>query len=119
MSSNKGQGGNKPEKIEYEYFRDTEGRLKRYRKQDYQPRPGYIRFKFLEKYYIWWKRKSFDFKIAIMPWFVGFTGVFIIYQCSMIWSQNDLEREIKSRLNFEYNQEVIDEMKRIHKGIKK
>lgn len=37
----------------------------------------------------------------------------------MIWSQNDLEREIKSRLNFEYNQEVIDEMKRIHKGIKK
>lgn len=99
---------NKPDdKIEYEYFKDHEGRIKRFRKQDTNTRPGYIRFRFLEKYYIWWKRKSFDTKLAILPWFVGFFGVFVIYQFSMIWSQNDLEREIKAKLPFQLNQEVL------------
>ena len=86
--------------VEYEYFRDNEGKMKRVRKPDYKPRPGFIRIKFIEKYYIWWIRKSFDFKLAILPWFLGFFGVFVIYQTSMIWSQNDLEREIKAKLPF-------------------
>lgn len=51
----------------------------------------------------------------ILPWFVGFFGVFVIYQFSMIWSQNDLEREIKAKLPFELNQEVVAEMKRLRK----
>lgn len=36
----------------------------------------------------------------------------------MIWSQNDLEREIKAKLPFEYNKEVVDEMKKIRKSSK-
>ncbi len=56
---------------------------------------------------MWWKRKSFDFKIATMPWLVGFCAVGVIYYSSMIWSQNDLEREIKSRLVFELNGDVL------------
>lgn len=98
--------------IEYEYFRDHEGRVRRVRKPDYKPRPGYVRFKFFEPLYFWWKRKSFDFKLAILPWFLGFFGVYVIYQTSMIGSQIDLEREIKAKLPFEMNAEVYKEMKR-------
>lgn len=75
---------------EYHYFKDNEGRLKRFRKPDQNPRRGYIRIKFIEKYYIWWRRLSFDIKLAILPWMLGFFAVWVIYQTSMLWSQNDL-----------------------------
>lgn len=51
----------------------------------------------------------------ILPWVLGFSGLFVIYQFSMIWSQNDLEREIKAKLPFELNKEVVDKMKELYK----
>lgn len=33
----------------------------------------------------------------------------------MFFSQNELEREIKARLPFDYENSQIDEMKRLHK----
>lgn len=115
MSEDKKNPKDKEEKIEYEYFKDTEGRLKRFRKDDYTKRRGYIRLKFLEKSYIWWRRKSFDFKNALIPWFLGFTGCYIIYKMSMIWSQNDLNREVKAKLPFDYTRETVSEMKKVKK----
>ncbi len=47
----------------------------------------------------------------ILPWFLGFFAVFVIYQSSMIWSQNDLEREVKAQLSVDLNQDVIKKMK--------
>lgn len=59
------------EDFEYIYFKDTQGRLKRLRKKDYKPRTGYIRLGFIEKYYFWWKKKSFDYRNAIITLFMG------------------------------------------------
>lgn len=56
---------------EYEYFKDSEGKLQRIRKLKYTPRPGYIRIKFIEKLYIKFIRSSYDSKLTYLPWIAG------------------------------------------------
>lgn len=79
---------------------------------DYQSRPGYIRLKWLEKPYLWWKFKPFDFKNAIVPLFLGFSFAFIIFQLSMHFTQKEVEMEIMARMPKEYNKKGIEEYKK-------
>jgi hypothetical protein len=45
--------------------------MKRVRKINYEARPGYIRLKFLEKWYVKYIRTSYDSKLSYQPWIVG------------------------------------------------
>ena len=91
----------------------------------YTPRPGYIRLKFLEKLYFKFQRSSYDSKLIWMPWLVGYTLIILslattafIYQVAMLWSQNDLNRDIKARLPFEFKNEQMTEVYRLLKESK-
>lgn len=74
MSKNENEDKNRSNhdnEYEYFYYKDHEGRIQRIRKVSYQPRPGYIRLKFLEKFYIKYIRSSYDSKLTWLPWLVG------------------------------------------------
>lgn len=60
------------DEYEYIYFKNHEGRIERIRKLKYIPRPGYIRLKFLEKWYIKFIRSSYDSKLLWLPWLIGY-----------------------------------------------
>jgi hypothetical protein len=87
----------------YDYRRDAEGRLHRYQKGDYKSRPGYVRMRWLEKPYLWWKFKSFDFKNALIPIMLSFVYAFVVFNASMEMSQREVEMEIKARMPPEFS----------------
>lgn len=80
------------------YRRDAEGRIHRYNKGDYRPRPGFFRLRLLERPYFWWKFKSFDFKNALIPIGLSIIYAFVVFNASMELSQKEVEMEIKARL---------------------
>ncbi len=91
--------GNHDNEYDYHYYKDTEGRITRIRKVSYKPRPGYIRLKFLQKYYIKYIRASYDSKLIWAPWIVGYIIIYfrlsicyMIYTTTMYFSQNELNR---------------------------
>ena len=63
---------NHDSQYQYYYYKDHEGRVKRIRKFKYSPRPGYIRLKFLQKWYMKWMRSSYDSKLTWLPWIIGY-----------------------------------------------
>ena len=48
---------------------------------------------------------------------LSISAAYMIYVTAMFFSQNELEREIKARLPFDYEHSQIDEMKKIHKEV--
>jgi len=69
--SNDGNRRKGHEEHEYIYFKNHEGRIERIRKPKFEPRPGYVRLKFLEKWYIKFIRSSYDSKLMWLPWLIG------------------------------------------------
>lgn len=63
------------DKYDYEYYEDSEGKIRKVRKMEYQPRSGYIRIKFLDKLWVKWRRSSYDSKLLYLPWMLGYISL--------------------------------------------
>ena len=106
------------EDSKYLYYKDIENRIQKVEK-NYIPRKGYVRLKFLETPYRWWRFRSKDAQHAMIPFLISYVfGSFIYFGSNWI-SEREIIQQEKAKLPEDYTEEKFREYLQINEEIQK
>jgi hypothetical protein len=90
----------------YIYYYDLDNKLKKILK-NYEKRPGYIRLKFLEAPYRFWRYRSPDGRNAIIPVFLSIISGYGLYSISVYFSEWEASFKEKALVPVEFSEKSI------------
>ncbi|EAR96592.1 transmembrane protein, putative (macronuclear) [Tetrahymena thermophila SB210] len=93
------------------FYRDNLGKVRSFRK-DTPSSKDFVRLRFMENFWRWWRFKTPDLRMALTPVALSLVSGLIIYNLSIWVSEHDVMIQERAKLPKEFTKENVEAFKK-------